>query len=703
MALIYDSSHSGQEIDSAVDAVQTTIPQQLTTIGLNLGNLANLTTTAKNNIVAAVNEVKAATEDLSGNAEDINYTDNYGMGADNVQDAIDKASFTGTETEIDLTQYTPVQAWPASSGKWDRNHYGYFIPITPYSVFKIVAQSESSPRYAFLKNNVAGSSNSSVNTYATGCSTMPVEAGGYVIAEAPFDASYLWVSQIGSAGDQTPQSVSYFNISSVAKLLERLKDLIGTAVLSFPQTFTPVTTFGKAEAVKVMQIPVSGTYVVDFHINDGYTTTVASNSDNNWFSLRTYATDLLSDTTTVWMKNYARRDFTNSSGEHIYKFEPSIREEVNIEAGQWLYYISRLNGTGYVNVTPKSTVTDRLNYLEEHMGADTADPDTSSDDVATNKKDAAITMLSSTFATNTRTNMLIGFFSDIHGDVSNVQRVIDFCEHYDITCILHGGDSVNEKYGDGTPFDSVTGAKVLNIIGNHDSTTTTAYANNVTDQVLYETFMAYFASSVIMPEDASTNYLCYWYKDYASQGIRLIGINCMRWTTAQATWLEEVLDDAVANSLAVIIVSHYPADEIADFDTPFNSRQWSPAYQNRTLYLQNTGVIALVDTFIEAGGEFVCYLTGHQHRDHIGTCTHAVHPQVQLTLDSSSMHKHARAIYGTEYGKNSISFDILGIDRYEKSLRVVRIGRDTDRWMRRMGMMNIDYVSGCLFERYKME
>lgn len=36
MALIYDSSHSGQEIDAAVDAVQTTIPSQLTQIGSKL-------------------------------------------------------------------------------------------------------------------------------------------------------------------------------------------------------------------------------------------------------------------------------------------------------------------------------------------------------------------------------------------------------------------------------------------------------------------------------------------------------------------------------------------------------------------------------------------------------------------------------------------------------------------------------------------
>lgn len=60
MALIYDSSHSGQEIDAAVDAVQTTIPSQLTQIGSKIGDLANLQTADKSSLVAAVNEVKSS-------------------------------------------------------------------------------------------------------------------------------------------------------------------------------------------------------------------------------------------------------------------------------------------------------------------------------------------------------------------------------------------------------------------------------------------------------------------------------------------------------------------------------------------------------------------------------------------------------------------------------------------------------------------
>jgi hypothetical protein len=60
MAQIYDSSHSGQEIDAAVDAVQTTIPSQLTQIGSKLGDLTQLETTDKSSLVGAINEVAAA-------------------------------------------------------------------------------------------------------------------------------------------------------------------------------------------------------------------------------------------------------------------------------------------------------------------------------------------------------------------------------------------------------------------------------------------------------------------------------------------------------------------------------------------------------------------------------------------------------------------------------------------------------------------
>lgn len=58
MEQIYDSRHSGQEVDKAVDDVQTAIPAQLATIGSKIGDLTELETTDKSDLVSAINEVK---------------------------------------------------------------------------------------------------------------------------------------------------------------------------------------------------------------------------------------------------------------------------------------------------------------------------------------------------------------------------------------------------------------------------------------------------------------------------------------------------------------------------------------------------------------------------------------------------------------------------------------------------------------------
>ncbi len=492
------------------------------------------------------------------------------------------------------------------------------------------------------------------------------------------------------------------------KEIDELINIVGTPVVSAPQTFVPVSSFDMAHSVKIYAIPRDGIYNLRLHMDEGWTTTAiwdGTSTRENIFSFRITSADYASGGSTVEYRNYAHGAYTNSQGVYIYKFKDDLLWQREMTAGQCVYVITRLDGTGVVSVEPTDNLSERVEYLETNASVGIIDEGTSIDDVATNKLDGEIAMIPKSLAANTYTNMIMCFFSDIHGDVRNIQRVLDFCDHYNISCIVHGGDSVADYYGDGTPFTSETGALVMNVIGNHDSTNSSsnAYSNNVSDANLYNTFITPFAESVVLPTDAATNGLCYWYKDYTSQGIRIIGINCMRWDSTQSTWLTNTLEDARTNDLSVIIVSHYPADDINGFDTGFNSRQWGPAYKGRTLYQFDTGVLGLVDSFITAGGEFICYLTGHQHRDHVGTCVHATNTQIQLTIDSSSTDRHANAIYGTTMGKYSIDFDIIGIDLYQKCIKVVRVGRNKDGWMREFKTMCIDYINGNLYNRYKIE
>lgn len=85
----YKSRYTGAQIDAGIQAARETIPAQLTQIGSKIGDLAELETTDKSDLVSAINEVKQATEGISSSAADTTYVDNQGLGSTNVQGALD--------------------------------------------------------------------------------------------------------------------------------------------------------------------------------------------------------------------------------------------------------------------------------------------------------------------------------------------------------------------------------------------------------------------------------------------------------------------------------------------------------------------------------------------------------------------------------------------------------------------------------------
>lgn len=471
---------------------------------------------------------------------------------------------------------------------------------------------------------------------------------------------------------------------------------LGNSTLTLRQTFTSVSSFDMSQRVKVCDITASGRYRITLTMDLGWTSTASftTSSKTNAFSYRVYSPAYENGGQLLQSKNYMLQDYTNSNNEHWEAFTSKFTWETDLEKDNVLYTISRIDGTGTITVELISSINDQLIDIQNKLPIDKT---VSVDDIRTNELDGDIWLLDKKLGANEYPVFKICFCSDLHGDTLNARRVHAFSQHYNIPCLINGGDSVKAVFADGSALPSSIAPDFLTVIGNHDtSTVNTGLANNVSDADIYNTFIAPFADKVILPSGTD---LCYWYKDYTTNGIRVIGINCMRWTTAQATWLTDTLESARTSNLAVVLVSHYPADGINGFDTGFNSRQWDPAFKGKTLYLLDTGVLGIVDNFIDAGGEFVCYLTGHQHRDHLGTCVHARNVQLQLTIDSSSMALCAAGIYHTETGINSIDFDILGIDRYEKSLRIVRVGRNLDRWSRQFKRICIDYENGCIYNR----
>lgn len=207
------------------------VASQLATIGSKIGDLTELETTDKTDLVSAINEVK---NNASTTAEDTSYEDNYGIGADNVQEAIDKVGFVGEDTEIDLTQYTEQRAWISASAKWLVSssvypYYGIFVPVNAGEKYKIVGNAANASYYAFMKSYAVGSHNASVTTFATGASRIEVGAGQTVVDTAPSDAICMWIgTTMNASGDVIPQKVEIPRKSTADCLADLQEDLDDT-------------------------------------------------------------------------------------------------------------------------------------------------------------------------------------------------------------------------------------------------------------------------------------------------------------------------------------------------------------------------------------------------------------------------------------------------------------------------------------------
>jgi hypothetical protein len=97
-----------------------------------------------------------------------------------------------------------------------------------------------------------------------------------------------------------------------------------------------------------------------------------------------------------------------------------------------------------------------------------------------------------------------------------------------------------------------------------------------------------------------------------------------------------------------------------------------------------------VQSFIDAGGEFVCWLAGHTHCDYFGVL--ANHPnQTQITITCA---------YHDQYDDERVtdtptsdSFNIVSFDTYSKLIKILRVGNNEDRYLRPKNVLTWDYAN----------
>lgn len=308
--------------------------------------------------------------------------------------------------------------------------------------------------------------------------------------------------------------------------------------------------------------------------------------------------------------------------------------------------------------------------------------------------------------------LVIAHISDIHGNWANVARYLEFCDKYSeyIDEKIQTGDLVTQYYTNSiNGYINTPGSeKIINVIGNHDTYHSGGTWTQHAGLDAYNKFIAPFVSNwgVTQPSDAATVGKCYFYKDYAEEGVRLAFVDAMGWDADEKTWLAGVLSDARTLGRHVMVVVHFagnnPPAQASDPVFTVAGRRWSTSYtigtSGVTLNYYNTSVYELTDTvqdFMDAGGVFIGYLQGHYHKDFAAHV--ARHPRQMIYAIGGSLRDEV-SDYSHEAGtKMQDEFEIVSINTYTKRVTLYKVGANIDLNGTVKQSLCIDYENSQIF------
>ena len=299
-------------------------------------------------------------------------------------------------------------------------------------------------------------------------------------------------------------------------------------------------------------------------------------------------------------------------------------------------------------------------------------------------------------------------FSDNHDCEDNMANLIEFLDRFDgyIDGCINTGDLTGLTNEVMPKNYSTYAPKTMLAIGNHDA------VGQRVDGV------GYISSSAVTYTKYIKDYAldwgitpnidkCYYYKDFTSKitgvnGVRLIVLDNYNTSlnleetyaqvkakaqTEQIAWLNSVLQDAITNNLSVICCQHEQVGEHKGvYKTPFNDKDdYTTAYDTR--------FVNSVSTFIDNGGDFICWLTGHAHRDDFDVI---IADDRQLDFNIACM--GYRLLTTTEGAllkdtSSQMCFNVLGVDTQRKQLKIQRFGRNSNRYLVQKNTIVVNYLT----------
>lgn len=296
----------------------------------------------------------------------------------------------------------------------------------------------------------------------------------------------------------------------------------------------------------------------------------------------------------------------------------------------------------------------------------------------------------------------LSIMTDIHGYQKNLKRYIDFTKEYklyvdDMLCL---GDMVSTTWEDSMDFWSNTegSEKIMMTIGNHDTNAVGSDSDHWYHYAGREAYIRYFKPyisnwNVNQPDNAEANGYCWYYKDYNTAKVRLIVLDCMYMLKdtekAQLQWFTGVLTDAKEKGLSVVAAKHYPFSVVQDKDkNTFNSLDSNSYDGNSKSGMKD--FLDAIETYISSGGEFICWLNGDSHYDFQGLITDYPN-QYAIAFENASCNSQWNDSVRIEGTKSQDSFNFVTFDTNTKLIKVVRVGNNSDRYLRHKNYICYDY------------
>lgn len=284
------------------------------------------------------------------------------------------------------------------------------------------------------------------------------------------------------------------------------------------------------------------------------------------------------------------------------------------------------------------------------------------------------------------------FATDIHNDTVRTARMVELVnswgEEY-ASAVLNGGDTVQIAITESLNwfYNEVDKLEVplLNTVGNHDAWNslngdlapqTTVY-EKIIDPIVSD-------SGITQPSGADENGYNYYYKDF-NNTVRLIVIDCMYWDATQLSWFEGVLESARTSGLHVLVMTHasFPWANMETVDCLWSKAGMLTNYSDSGAINDPTrtpiAAAGAVKTFIDGGGKFVCWLTGHQHGDDLHKLPD-YNNQMVVTMGSFAQRASMLQKSDNQADYNYDCLTYIAVDCSNKCIKFLRIGADIDMY-----------------------